>query len=83
MKKAFVTGADEFIGSHLTELLLKTGYRVRALSNYNFFNYWGWLEDIHDDSNLEIIPVNIGDPHLCKEIVQNVDIIFNPPLQSR
>ena len=46
MKKVLVTGADGFIGSHLTELLLSEGYAVRALSQYNSFNNWGWLEDI-------------------------------------
>ena len=42
--KVLVTGADGFIGSHLTEALLKEGYKIRALSQYNSFNYWGWLE---------------------------------------
>ena len=41
MKKVLVTGADGFIGSHLTELLLSEGYAVRALSQYNSFNNWG------------------------------------------
>jgi Nucleoside-diphosphate-sugar epimerases len=45
-KKVLVTGADGFIGSHLTELLIKEGYHVRALALYNSFNSWGWLEDI-------------------------------------
>lgn len=45
-KKVLVTGADGFIGSHLTELLLAEGYSVRALSYYNSFNDWGWLEGI-------------------------------------
>ena len=44
--KVLVTGADGFIGSHLTEMLLEKGYKVRALYQYNSFNYWGWLEDI-------------------------------------
>ena len=50
--KVLVTGADGFIGSHLTESLLAEGYDVRALSQYNSFNYWGWLEDIQQTSNL-------------------------------
>ena len=40
MKHALITGADGFIGSHLTELLLEKGYKVRALAYYNSFNYW-------------------------------------------
>jgi len=44
-KKIPVTGADGFIGSHLTEMQLEKGNRVRALSQYNSFNYWGLLED--------------------------------------
>ena len=44
--KALITGADGFIGSHLSELLLEKGYHVRALSQYNSFNNWGWLEDL-------------------------------------
>lgn len=48
---AHVTGADGFIVSHLTELLLEKGYKVKALSFYNSFNYWGWLEDIPYNKN--------------------------------
>lgn len=77
MKRALVTGADGFIGSHLTELLLKKGYKVRALSYYNSFNYWGWLEEISTNSNLEVISGDIRDPHYCREIVKDVDIVFH------
>lgn len=77
MKKVLVTGADGFIGSHLTEMLLAKGYHVRALSQYNSFNYWGWLEDIPNNSNLEIISGDIRDPHYCKEITKNIDIIYH------
>jgi nucleoside-diphosphate-sugar epimerase len=45
-KNVLVTGADGFIGSHLVELLVSKGIKVRALSQYNSFNNWGWLEDI-------------------------------------
>ena len=62
MKKALVTGADGFIGSHLTELLLSEGYKVRALSVYNSFNYWGWLDGI-SHPNLEVINGDVRDPN--------------------
>ena len=45
-KTVLITGADGFIGSHLTEALIKEGAKVKALSYYNFFNSWGWLEDV-------------------------------------
>ncbi|MFB6317422.1 NAD-dependent 4,6-dehydratase LegB [Saccharicrinis sp. FJH54] len=76
-KSALVTGADGFIGSHLTEELLKKGYKVKALSQYNSFNYWGWLEDIPANNKLEIISGDIRDPHFCKIITKDVDVIFH------
>jgi NAD dependent epimerase/dehydratase len=75
--KCLVTGADGFIGSHLTELLLENGYKVRALAQYNSFNYWGWLEDIPSNTNLEIVTGDVRDPHFCKEIVKGMDIVFH------
>jgi len=77
MKHALITGADGFIGSHLTQLLLENNYKVRALSYYNSFNYWGWLEDIPENKNLEVLSGDVRDPHFCKEIVKGVDIIFH------
>lgn len=77
MIKALVTGADGFIGSHLTELLIANNFKVRALSYYNSFNHWGWLEDLSSYKNLEIITGDIRDPHFCKDIVKGVDIIFH------
>jgi NAD dependent epimerase/dehydratase len=77
MKSILITGADGFIGSHLTELLLQQGYKVRALAQYNSFNYWGWLEDIPQHKNLEVISGDIRDPHFCKEIVKGVDTVFH------
>lgn len=72
-----VTGADGFIGSHLTEALLAKGYRVKALSQYNSFNYWGWLEDISANDKLKVISGDIRDPHFCREITKDVDLIFH------
>jgi len=77
MKHALITGADGFIGSHLTELLLEKGYKVRALSFYNSFNYWGWLEDIPANDNLEVVTGDVRDPHFVKHIMRGVDIVFH------
>jgi len=75
--KVLVTGADGFIGSHLTESLLTEGYNVRALAQYNSFNYWGWLEDIKPSSNLEIVCGDVRDPNYCREISKGIDVIFH------
>ena len=55
IRHALVTGADGFIGSHLVDLLLAQGVRVRALSQYNSFNNWGWLEG-NNSPGLEVVP---------------------------
>lgn len=77
MKKTLITGADGFIGSHLTELLVKEGYQVKALSQYNSFNYWGWLEDIDCKKEVEVLTGDIRDPHYCKHITKGIDTIFH------
>ena len=74
--KVLVTGADGFIGSHLTESLLAEGYDVRALAQYNSFNYWGWLEDIQHP-NLEIVCGDVRDQAYCREICKGIDVIFH------
>jgi NAD dependent epimerase/dehydratase len=76
-KTVLVTGADGFIGSHLVEMLVKRGYKVKALSLYNSFNYWGWLEDVDCQSQIEILNGDVRDPHYCRHITQGVDIIFH------
>jgi len=77
MKNVLVTGADGFIGSHLTEMLVREGYRVKALSQYNSFNYWGWLEDVDCRQEIEILSGDVRDPHYCKHITKDVDVIFH------
>jgi NAD dependent epimerase/dehydratase len=72
-----VTGADGFIGSHLTELLFKKGYKVKALTQYNSFNYWGWLEDVECKEGIEVLNGDVRDPHFCKRITKEVDIVFH------
>lgn len=76
-KTVLVTGADGFIGSHLTEMLVKKGYKVKALSYYNSFNNWGWLEDIDCLKEIEILTGDVRDPHYCLEITKGVDVIFH------
>ncbi len=76
MKKVLVTGADGFIGSHLTEALLAEGCEVRALAQYNSFNNWGWLEDIHHPG-LEVVTGDVRDPNFCRHIVKGVDTVFH------
>lgn len=76
-KTALVTGADGFIGSHLTEALLARGYRVRALSQYNSFNNWGWLEDIPQTDRLEIVCGDVRDPDFCRHICRDINVVFH------
>ena len=76
MITALITGADGFIGSHLTELLLEKGYKVRALAYYNSFNNWGWLEDIPSNPNLEIVTGDIRDPNFVR-IMKGIEIVFH------
>lgn len=76
MQKILVTGADGFIGSHLTELLISEGYHVKALSQYNSFNNWGWLEEI-SHPNLNVISGDIRDSYFCKHITKDIDVIFH------
>lgn len=75
-KTTLVTGADGFIGSHLTQLLLKQGYKVRALAQYNSFNFNGWLEGI-EDPNLEIVNGDVRDPNFCRSICEGVGTAFH------
>lgn len=77
MKNVLVTGADGFIGSHLVELLVKEGYGVKAMSQYNSFNNWGWLEDVNCIDSIEVLQGDVRDPHYCKKVVKNVDIVFH------
>lgn len=77
--KVLVTGADGFIGSHLTEELVKKGYQVRAFVYYNSFNSWGWLETLPADilKDIEIFQGDIRDPHGVEEAVTGVDAVFH------
>lgn len=72
-QKILVTGADGFIGSHLTEALVRAGYDTRALVMYNSMNSWGWLDHCDSDvkGNFEVLAGDIRDPHGVSEAMEN------------
>ena len=78
-KKVLVTGADGFIGSHLTELLVEKGLEVRAFSFYNSFNTWGWLDELSADvmNHVEVFSGDIRDPNGVLEAVKGCDAVFH------
>jgi NAD dependent epimerase/dehydratase len=78
-KKVMVTGADGFIGSHLSEELVRRGYNVRAFVLYNSFNSWGWLDQLHDEvkNELDVYAGDIRDPFGVKKAMQECDIVVN------
>lgn len=76
MKKILVTGADGFIGSHLTDLLLEEGYEVRAVSQYNSFNFWGWLEGNRHPA-LEVVCGDVRDPDFCRTAMKGCDTVMH------
>jgi dTDP-glucose 4,6-dehydratase len=79
MKKILVTGADGFIGSHLTEELVRQGYNVKAFTYYNSFNSWGWLDDSPKEiiDNLEIFSGDIRDPYGVKHAMADCDTVLH------
>ena len=77
MEKVLITGAEGFIGSHLTEMLVAKGYQVKALHQYNSFNNWGWLENVNCKNDIEILSGDIRDLNYCKTISKDVKIIFH------
>lgn len=78
-KKILVTGADGFIGSHLTELLVRAGYDVRAFVLYNSCNYWGWLDHCAADvkGKFEVFAGDIRDPHGVKEAMKGCNAVLH------
>jgi NAD dependent epimerase/dehydratase len=78
-KKILITGADGFIGSHLTETLVKHGYDVRAFVYYNSFNSYGWLDSFSAEtkSKIEFFAGDIRDPNGVREAMKGVDTVFH------
>lgn len=77
--RVLVTGSDGFIGSHLTEELVKRGYQVRAFVYYNSFNDWGWLDTLPNEimKNVEVFQGDIRDPNGVEEAMKSVDAVFH------
>ena len=78
-KKVLVTGADGFIGSHLTEALVRAGYETRAFVMYNSLNSLGWLDHASSDvaGNFEVVSGDIRDPHGVTNAVEGCDIVLH------
>lgn len=78
-KKVLVTGADGFIGSHLTEHLVRMGIDVRAFVYYNSFNSWGWLDSAEDSikSSLDVFAGDIRDPHGVRTAMSGCDVVMH------
>jgi NAD dependent epimerase/dehydratase len=78
-KKILVTGADGFIGSHLTEHLIDGGYDVTAFVQYNSFNTWGWLDTLPKEklSKIKIFSGDVRDPNGVRTAVKGMDVIFH------
>jgi NAD dependent epimerase/dehydratase len=78
-KKILVTGADGFIGSHLTETLIDQGFNVRAFVYYNSFNTWGWIDTFPKEKieKLEIFSGDIRDPQGVEKAMEGCDVVFH------
>lgn len=77
--RVLVTGADGFIGSHLTELLVSKGFEVRAFAFYNSFNTWGWLDTLPKDvmDHVEVFTGDIRDPNGVREAMKGCEAVFH------
>ena len=78
-KNILITGADGFIGSHLTEYLVSTGHHIRAFVYYNSFNSYGWLDSLPAavKSKIDIFSGDIRDPNGVREAMKGIDIVFH------
>jgi|SRR5271166_4395225 len=78
-KRLLVTGADGFIGSHLTEALVGQGAKVRAVAIYNSFNSRGWLDETAADvqDKIDVVAGDIRDPHFVREVTNGCEIVLH------
>lgn len=78
-KKILVTGADGFIGSHLTEALVRAGYATKAFVQYNSFNSYGWLDQCAQDvkGEFEVFSGDVRDPNGVRTAIAGVDVVLH------
>ncbi|HEY8362211.1 MAG TPA: SDR family NAD(P)-dependent oxidoreductase, partial [Tissierellaceae bacterium] len=78
-KKVLVTGADGFIGSHLTERLVELGAQVTALVQYNSFNHWGWIDtfDKNIKDSINVVTGDIREYDGMKKIIKGQEVVFH------
>ncbi|WP_332678266.1 NAD-dependent 4,6-dehydratase LegB [Brevundimonas sp.] len=78
-KRILVTGADGFIGSHLTERLVRRGCDVRAFVQYNSLGSWGWLDESPTDirKDLDVFAGDIRDPHGVRTAMTGCDVVLH------
>lgn len=74
-----VTGSEGFIGSHLVELLVQTGHRVRAMVQYNSFGSWGWLDSLTPEvlSEVDVVLGDVRDPASARQLVEDVEVVYH------
>ena len=79
MSKILVTGAGGFIGSHLTELLVREGFDVRAFVHYNSLGSWGWIDSFpeKEKKNIEVFSGDIRDPNGVRDALRGCDAVFH------
>lgn len=79
MSKILITGADGFIGSHLTEELVKQGHNVKAFAYYNSFNSWGWLDTLPKEvmKEIEVFTGDVRDPNGVREAMKGMDEVYH------
>ena len=77
--KIYITGAEGFFGSHLTEYLVKLGHKITCLIQYNSFHNYGWLKNLKEQNkkNVKYLFGDIRDFNFLKDTTKNYDIVIN------